>query len=97
MIVFCSVCGVGLTNYNAVEIMRKGKRVCSRCAKMIDAMDAKNGHTISKDWEEIVQMLSIIKQQARDNGRNVLLEDISLDSLNFVINSAIEIIQYEND
>lgn len=95
MIVFCSVCGVGLND--VVEIVRKGKRVCRRCAEMIDAMDEKNGQTISRDWEEIVQMLSMIKQQARDNGRNVLIEDISLDSLSFVIDSAMELIQYEND
>lgn len=92
---FCNCCGMQLESN--IEIVRKGKRVCKRCASKIDAIDKQHGRTISGDWEEVLQMLSEIKKQARDKGKNVLIEDVCIDSFYFVINSAMELIQYEND
>lgn len=46
---------------------------------------------------EIIKMLTILKEQAKENimFSDTLIEDVKLDSFNFVINKAIELIKQE--
>ena len=44
-----------------------------------------------KDNKEIIEMLALLKRQAEEvTSRTVLLNDVTLDSFNFVINKAIK-------
>ena len=92
----CTRCGCNLVGSYAI-IVRNGKRVCRGCAQRIDNMKKIMEHTPKSRWEETIDELLMIRSCAIEKGKDVLIENITIDSLDHVINSAIDFIQDEYD
>lgn len=45
--------------------------------------------------EELIESLTLLKEQARNSGANTFVWDINIDSFNFVMDSAIEVLEQE--
>lgn len=45
--------------------------------------------------EELIESLTLLKEQARNSGANTFVWDINIDSFNFVIDSAIKELEQE--